>query len=133
MASELLPEDLWRDIAPLLPKHREQPKGGHPFRDDRLCLRGLIFILRQGIAYQSLPHEAFGVSGSTCWRRMQAWNRAGVWLEVHDRLLRALGKLGKVQLNRAVVDSQSVRAVFGGRTPGRTLLTAEKTGANATC
>lgn len=120
MAVELLPDELWNEVEPILPKHPDQSDGGRPFADDRRCLRGVIFILRAGIAYQQLPTEVFGVSGSTCWRRLRDWTRAGVWPELHRRLLNRLGKLGEIDLNKAVVDSQSVRAVLGGRTPVRT-------------
>lgn len=121
MAVELLPDELWNECRPLLPPHPPQPQGGRPPADDRLCLRGLIFILRSGMAYNLLPTEVFGVSGVTCWRRLRDWTRAGVWPELHRRLLNRLGRLGQIDLSKAVVDSQSVRAVFGGRTPAPAL------------
>lgn len=120
MAMELLPEEFWNEIEPLIPAHPPQPKGGRPPVDDRACLRGLIFILRSGMAYSLLPTDVFGVSGVTCWRRLRDWTRAGVWPELHRRLLNRLGKRGEIDLSKAVVDSQAIRAVFGGRTPGPT-------------
>jgi transposase len=120
MAVELLPDELWHEVEPLLPSHPAQPKGGRPPVDDRLCLRGLIFILRSGMAYQLLPSEVFGVSGSTCWRRLRDWTQAGVWPHLHRRLLNDLGQCQQIDLDAAVVDSQSVRAVFGGTTPAPT-------------
>jgi len=132
MAKELLPDDLWAEIEPLLPAHRRQPKGGHPWCDDRKCLRGIIFVLRTGIPWQMLPREAFGVSGSTCWRRFAGWTRAGIWPQVHQRVLNRLGKLGEVDHTRAVIDSASVRALFGGLIRVPAPWTAVKTGANAT-
>jgi len=131
MANELLPEALWREVQPLLPPHPPHPKGGTMFKDDRRCLRGIIFVGRSGISWQLLPTELFGVSGSTCWRRLRDWTRAGVWPALHRRLLNRLGRLGHVD-KEAVVDSQSVRAVFGGATPGRAPWIAAKTAANAT-
>ena len=131
MAKELLPDDLWAEIEPLLPTHRVPKKGGHPWCDDRQCLRGIIFVLRTGVPWQMLPWEAFGVSGSTCWRRFRDWSRAGLWPQIHRRLLNRLGKLGQVDHGRAVIDSASVRALFGGLTPAPALWTAVKTGANA--
>ena len=47
--------------------------------------------------------------------------------------IKDLPKRGGVDLTRAVVDSQSVRAVKGGRTRGPTPRTAANAGANATC
>jgi len=100
--------------------------------DNRNALRGIIFVLRSGIPWQMLPNEVFGVSGSSCWRRFSEWTAAGIWPEVHRRLLNRLGKAGAVDLSRAVVDSQSLRALKKGLTPDPTLPTAEKAGANAT-
>ena len=134
MAKELLPDELWREIAPLLPPHTPpSPKGGRPPVDDRDALTGILFVLKTGIPWQALPAEAFGVSGSSCWRRFSEWTTAGVWPRLHRRLLNRLGKAGGVNLDRVVVDSQSVRALKGARTPDPTRPTAANAGANATC
>lgn len=130
MAVELVPDPLWNQVQPLLPKHRPQPKGGRPPADDRSCLRALAFILRSGTAYQLLPTKLFGVSGSTAWRRLRDWTRAGIWPQLHQRMLNHLGRLGQINLNKVVVDSQAVRAVFGGTTPAPTPSIAAKTARN---
>lgn len=132
MAVELLPDELWNQIEPLLPPPRRSPKGGRPPVDNRAALRGIIFVDRTGIPWQRLPAEVFGVSGSSCWRRFHEWTVAGLWPAVHRRLLNRLGKLGGVDLSRAVVDSQSVRALRGARTAGPTRPIAAKKAANAT-
>jgi transposase len=135
MAKELLPDELWHEIEPLLPPHPPRTsKGGRPPVDDRDALRGILFVNRTGIPWQALPAEAFGVSGSSCWRRFSEWTKAGVWPELHRRLLNRLGRAGGVNLDRVVVDSQSVRAVKGGApTPAPTPRTVRKRAANATC
>ena len=120
MSKELLPDALWCEVEPLLPRHGPQHKGGRPFGSDRDCLRGIIFVLRSGIPWQMLPQEAFGVSGSTCWRRFRDWTEAGIWKKLHHRLLNRLAKYDAVDMSEAAVDSASVRAVFGGATPDRT-------------
>jgi len=133
MAKELLPDELWREIAPLLPPHTPpSPKGGRPPVDDRDALTGILFVLKTGIPWQALPAEAFGVSGSSCWRRFSEWTTAGVWPQLHRRLLNRLGKAGGVNLDRVVADSQS-RAKKGARTPAPTPRTAPNKAANATC
>jgi transposase len=128
----LLPDRVWNEIEPFLPQHRRSSKGGRPRIDDRKALTGIIFILRTGIPWQTLPLEMGCGSGSTCWRRMEEWTDAGVWPHVLEHLLRALGKAGKIDLSRAVIDSASVRAVFGGRTPAQTRRIAGKTAAKGT-
>ena len=130
--AELVSDELWNRIEPLLPPP-PSPKGGRPPVANRDALRGIIFVNRTGISWQMLPTEVFRVSGSSCWRRFHEWTVAGVWPEVHRRLLNRLGRLGGVDLSRGVVDSQSVRAVKGGRTPARTRPTAANAVANATC
>jgi len=133
MAVELLPDELWEEVGPLLPPPPPpSPKGGRPPVSNHAALRGILFVLRFGIPWQALPTEVFRVSGSSCWRRFSEWTRAGLWPEVHRRLLNRLGKKNGADLSYAVVDAQSVRAVKGGRTPARTPRTAGKPGANAT-
>ena len=44
-------------------------------------------MARNGVSWQSLPIESFGVSGSTCWRRLRDWTKAGVWPKLHRLLL----------------------------------------------
>lgn len=134
MAKELLPDELWQEVEPLLPPHPPaSPKGGRPPVEDRDALTGILFVLKTGIPWQALPTEVFGVSGSSCWRRFDEWTKAGVWPELHGRVLNRLGKAGGVNLDRVVVDSQSVRAKKGARTPAPAPRTGLKRAASATC
>ena len=114
MAKKRVTEALWAAIAPLLPEHKPSPKGGRPPVPDRACLEGIIFVLKTGMAWQMLPTRLGYGSGSTCWRRFHAWTQLGVWPELHRRLLRVLGRRGRINLERAVIDSASVRALKGG-------------------
>lgn len=132
MAKELVPEDLWRAVEPLLPRPKPRTAaGGRPPIDHRSALRGIIFVLRTGIPWQALPREAFGVSGSSCWRRFTEWAESGVWPRLHRELLRVLNVAIGID-HRTVVDSQSVRALKGARTRDRTRRTARSAAANAT-
>jgi transposase len=130
-----LTDELWGALAahvPPRPAHR--PKGGRPPADDRACLRGILYLLREGCKWQSIPAAALGCpSGSTCWRRFRDWTAAGVWAKAHHQLLDLLGEEGLVNLERVIVDSAFVRAQKGGRTPGRRPSTAAKKAASATC
>jgi transposase len=131
--AELVSDELWERIEPLLPPEPEpSPKGGRPRLSNRQALTGIVFVLKTGIPWQSLPTEMNCGSGSTCWRRFSEWTALAVWSQLHRLLLTALGKEGAIHLERALVDSASVRAVFGGRTPVRTQRTAAKRAVNAT-
>jgi transposase len=76
-------------------------------------LTGIIFVLKTGIPWQYLPKEMGCGSGMTWWRRLRDWQKAGVWDKIHRILLKHLRKKDKIDFSRAVVDSPSVRAVFG--------------------
>ena len=130
MAFSLVPDEFWNEIESLLPKEAPKPKGGHPPVPNREALVGIVFILRTGAAWRMLPKELGCGSGVTCWRRLRDWTNAGIWPEVHRRLLNLLGRESAIDMQRAIVDSQSVRAVFGGTIPVRTRRTERKKAAN---
>ena len=132
MAKKRVSEALWKAIAPLLPEPKPSPKGGRPRVPNRACLEGIILVLKSGMAWQMLPAGLGYGSGSTCWRRFHAWTQLGVWPKLHQTLLRVLGRNGRINLKRAVIDSASVRALKGGRTPARTRRIEAKMAANAT-
>ena len=132
--AELVSDELWNQVEPLLPRMPPpSPKGGRPRVEHRPALTGIVFVLKTGIPWQDLPTEMGCGSGSTCWRRFAAWTQLAVWPKLHALLLAVLGKAGAINLERAVIDSASVRAVFGGRTPGRIQPTVRKRAANAMC
>jgi transposase len=82
--------------------------------DDRKVLCGILFVLHTGIQWEYLPQELGFGSGMTCWRRLDAWNRSGVWQRLHELLLAELQGAGKLDWSRAVIDSSHVRAARRG-------------------
>src|SRR6185295_15289977 len=118
MAAALLPNTLWELIEPLLPLPPSRPNGGRPRVSDRACLTGILFVLRSGIPWQMLPQELGCGSGMTCWRRLRDWQAEGVRDLMHFALLNWLSREGDIDWSRAIVDSCSVRAVYGGTQTG---------------
>lgn len=110
MARELVPDDLWEVIEPLLPPEPPKPKGGRPRVDNRAALTGMIFVLKSGIPWEMLPQEMGCGSGMTCWRRLRDWQEAGVWEKIHKLLLDKLNEAGEIGWSRACVDSATVPA-----------------------
>jgi len=123
MSAPLLPDALWNLIGPMLPSVVARPKGGRPRLPDRACLTGILFVLRSGIPWEMLPQELGCGSGMTCWRRLRDWEVAGIWQLIHFVLLDWLARCGQIDWCRAVLDSSSLRAVFGGSRQDRILLT----------
>jgi transposase len=120
MAKQLVTDELWAIIAPLLPKEPAKPKGGRPRVPDRAALTGIIFVLKTGVPWEYLPREMGCGSGMTCWRRLRDWNRANVWHRLHTVLLDRLGAADRIDWSRVSLDSASLRAKKGGRKPGPT-------------
>jgi transposase len=138
MAQPLVTDDLWEIIEPLLPpplprRRNRNRRGGRPPLDDRKVLTGVVFVLKTGLPWESLPRELGCGCGMTCWRRLRDWHRAGVWRNLHRVLLDRLNAADKIDWSRAVVDSTSVRAMHGGKKRDPVLWTAGKQGLSTTC
>lgn len=118
MARELLNDELWALVEPLLPpqKSRRTFRDGRKPKPHRAVLEAILFVLKTGIPWEELPPQ-FGMSGMTCWRRLRDWNAAGVWPKLQAVLLSRLHHWGLLDWSRCLIDSSSTRAVFGGRTP----------------
>jgi transposase len=132
MSTPLVSDGLWAIIAPLLPTERPRPKGGRPRIADRAALTGILFVLKSGIPWEMLPQELGCGSGMTCWRRLRDWQQAGIWAKLHRTLLQRLQDAGRIDWERAALDSASVPAPGGASRPARTLRIAASWGRNAT-
>src|SRR5262245_36428905 len=123
VAKDLTPdlsEELYDAIKahlPVRPTYRR--KGGRPWiTDDKAVLRGILYLLREGCKWQSIPSKSLDCpAGSTCWRRFRECTGLGVWANAHDRLLDLLGEDGVLDLERVIADSASCRAQKGGPIP----------------
>ena len=133
MAKPLLTDELWAVIEPVLPSPREYPKGGRPRVGNRSALTGILFVLKTGMGWEDLPTEMGCGSGMTCWRRLRDWQESGVWQDIFHTLLNHLQGADRLDWSRAVIDSSSVRAVFGGRTLVPTPRIVRKKAANGMC
>ena len=102
----LVTDELWELIEPLIPQTRRQRadgRTGRPRVADRAVLAGIVFVLTTGIGWNDLPAELGCGSGTTCWRRLRDWQRAGVWAELHRVVLDRLGQAGVGHVRRSGV------------------------------
>ncbi len=110
MAKEILSDEFWSIVEPLIPKPPPRPKGGRPRVSDRAALKGILFVLLTGLSWEYLPPEMNCGCGMTCWRRLRDWQEAGVWHELHAVMLDKLEAARLIEWSRASIDSSSVAA-----------------------
>ncbi|MGW6688647.1 transposase [Streptomyces sp. NPDC054961] len=82
-------DDLWALIERLLPPWPERSPGPRAVAD-WLCVQGILYVLFNDIAWQLLPLESRFGSGQTCWRRLDRWQQARVFDQLHQILLAEL-------------------------------------------
>ncbi|WP_425473580.1 transposase [Streptomyces tailanensis] len=105
MPADLVPDDLWERVAPLLPPAPERRRR-HPGRlrvPDRTALAGVMYVLRNGVAWRDVSAETVGCSGVTTWRQ------PGDWPRPHAALLGELRRAELLDLDDCAVDGPHVR------------------------
>ena len=127
MAKPLVSDALWSVVEPLLPPTRPPGTRGHPPVPNRVALTGIIFVLRTGLPWEYFPQE-LGCCGMTLWRRLRAWQAAGVWQRLHRVLLQRLADAGRIDWSRASADASRVPAKGGAPGRGRTRSTGASPG-----
>src|SRR6266545_150569 len=133
VAPWIVSDGLWERIEPLLPRvERRFRYPGRKRLPDRQALQGILFVLHTGIAWRHLPAELGFGGGSTCYRRLDEWQRAGVWERLHALLLSELRAAGELEWSRAVADSSHVQAKKGAPRRARARLTEPETAPSTT-
>ena len=129
----IVSDELWSRIEPLLPKvERRFRYPGRKRLPDRRALQGILFVLYTGIAWRHLPAELGFGGGSTCHRRMDEWQRAGVWERLHELLLAELHAAGELEWSRAVADASHLQAKKGAPRRARARLIEPETAPSIT-
>jgi len=110
----IVSDELWELVGPLLPKRERRFRyPGRKRLPDREALCGILFVLHTGIAWQHLSAELGFGSEVTCWRRLDEWQGAGVWEQLHLLMLTRLRAAGEIEWSRAIADSSQVQAKKG--------------------
>jgi transposase len=112
VSSWLVRDELWEAFRRLLPA-RPANRTGRPRVDDRVAFNAVMYVLITGIAWQHLPRE-MGCSPATAHRRLQEWQRHGLWRRLHEEVLRQLNAAGRIDWSTGVVDGSHIRALRGG-------------------
>jgi transposase len=98
-----------------------------------LVLQGILFVLHTGIGWEHLPQELGFGCGMTAWRRLRAWQQAGVWERLHALLLAELNATERLEWERAVADSSHLQVKKGAPRPAPARSTAAGQAASTTC
>ena len=105
-----LSQSQWAVIEPLLP-HQDFRKGGRPRANDKKTIEGILWVLRTGAQWNELPVK-YG-SPMTCWRRLNNWQKKGVWRKIWKKLLIILDKQSKIDLEVTYLDGTFAPAKKG--------------------
>jgi transposase len=113
----LLTEEQWKRIEPLLPQPKKSPKGGRRPIENRRVLEGILWVLWTGAPWKEVPKQY--ASGSTCWRRLKAWEQHGVWLKAWRAFLGELDAKGHLDWSECFADGSFAPAKKGGAASAR--------------
>lgn len=132
MADARMPERFYELARPLLPPEREPgPQGGRRPVDHYSVLKVIWFVLVTGCRWKDVPKE-MGCCGETARTRLQAWEREGIWDQLHKELLTMLRHENELHLEIAMIDSTQVRAFGGGEATGPSPVDRRKKGTKYT-
>ena len=107
-------DELWVEVEPLIPPvARRFRYPGRKRHDDRMCLEGILYVIRYAIPWAELPAVEGWPSGQTCWRRFHEWQAAGVWEQLLARMQELLEREGQTDWSRAIVDASLADAKKG--------------------
>jgi transposase len=128
-----LSEGLWQRaqlVLPVVVRRSRYP--GRRRVEDRVCLEGILWVLFSGLPWRSVS-DRFPVSGVTCWRRLEEWQRAGAWQRLLELLVVELELRGALDEARVLVDASLAPAKKGARRRGQARLTVAAPRSSGTC
>lgn len=132
MANACMPEKFYELARPMLPAEQEiGSQGGRPPTPHHTVLKVIWFVLVTGCRWKDVPQE-MGCCGETARTRLQAWERAGIWDQLHHLLLTMLHHAQQLDLETAIIDSTQVRAFGGGDATGPNPVDRRKKGTKFT-
>lgn len=99
-------DEQWEWIEPLLPSN--DGRQGHPFRENRKIVEGIVYRYRAGIPWRDLPQEEFG-PWKTAWKRHARYACDGTWDRALQEILADADAAGMI---RRQLRSRSISAVI---------------------
>jgi transposase len=111
----IIPDALWKQIEPLIPKHRvKHPLGCHrPRVPDRDAMNGIFFVLKTGCQWNAL-NETGICSSSSAHRRFQEWAQHGVFKKMWQHGLTLYDDIRGIDWSFCSTDGAMTKAPLGG-------------------
>jgi transposase len=110
-------DELWAEVAPFLadpPRRFRYP--GRARYAPRQCLEGILYVLYTDTPWLQVPYRELGLpSGETCRRRLEEWQRRGLFAQALRVLVEQLAEAGRLDWSRVIVDCSLVDAKKGAR------------------
>ena len=104
----------WAILDALIPEPSRRKDGrGRPWKDRRIVLNGILWVLRTGAPWCDLPERY--PSYQTCHRRFQQWVRSGIIRGVLEALAEDLRIQGRLDVREAFIDGSFAPAKKGDR------------------
>ena len=100
-----LTDEAWELIGDLFPI---QTGKGRPWRDHRVVVNGMLWVLNTGSPWRDLP-ERYG-PWQTVYNRFNRWRRDGMFDEMLERLQIRLDTEGRIDWDLWCLDGSSIRA-----------------------
>lgn len=108
-----IPDALWMEIEPLLPKKKPHRKGGRPWTDDRQAMDAMYFLLRTGCQWKAIP-RSLGAA-STVHDRFHQWAKRGVWETLWKQGLIRYDREKGLDMRWQSMDGAMTKAPLGGK------------------
>jgi transposase len=132
VADACMPDRFYELARTLLPPEKEVgPQGGRPPASHFTVLKVIWFVLATSCRWKDVPQE-MGCCGETARTRLQKWERAGIWHQLHQLILTMLHQEKQLNLETVIVDTTQVRAFGGGDQTGPSPVDRRKKGTKFT-
>jgi transposase len=109
-----IPDLLWAQLEPLLPRRKPHPLGCHnPRVPDRAAMNAILFVLRTGCQWNAL--NATGIcTSSSAHRRFLEWTEAGVFRRAWVKALQSYDEFVGLDWSWVSMDGAMSKAPLGG-------------------
>lgn len=109
-----IPDEIWEQLDPLLPKRKPHPLGCHnPRVPDRDAMNAILFVLRTGCQWNALNGTGI-CSSSSAHRRFLEWTEAGVFQDFWECGLLAYDEVAGIDWSWLSMDGAMTKAPLGG-------------------